>query len=286
MDDLHWSDPPSARSFLFCLRHLQADRVLVVVTARPVQLARHGESWYRFFAGDERATRFQLGPLETAEVVALSRELGTGQLSRRAADVLLKHTAGNPLYCVALLQELGAEQLDRVHGPLRVPRDLASALLARVSRLPPAAQDLVISAAVIGPRSPLHLAGKLAGIEDPPVALEQAVGASVLAEVQGSWVMTSRSCTLWSGALSTHLGAARRTALHRRAAGLLSGERSLAHRVAAAAGPDEALAADLEKAARAARNSGGRMLAALLFAQAATASAEVGPREHRLNPGW
>ena len=283
VDDLHWSDPLSARSLLFCLRRLLADRVLVVVTARPGQLARYGEGWYRFFAGDERATRLQLDPLGTAEVVALSGELGTGQLSRRAAASLLEHTAGNPLYCVALLQELGAEQLDRVHGPPRVPRDLASLLLARVSRLQPAAQALVMAAAVLGQRSPLRLAGELAGIEDPQVAVEQAADASVLAEVPGELGDDiSFVHPLVRSAVYYDLGAARRTALHRRAAGLLGGERSLAHRVAAAAGPDEALAADLEEAARAARSGGRRMLAASLFAQAATASAEAGPRERRL----
>ena len=283
VDDLHWSDPLSARSLLFCLRRLVADRVLVVVTARPGQLARYGEGWYRFVAGDERATRLQLDPLGTAELVELSRELGAGQLSGRAADVLLEHTAGNPLYCVALLQELGAGQLDRVHGPPRVPRDLASLLLARVSRLQPAAQELVMAAAVLGPRSPLHLAGELAGIDDPPVALEQAAAASVLAEVPGELGDDiSFVHPLVRSAVYYDLGAARRVALHRRAAGLLSGERSLAHRVAAAAGPDEALAADLEEAARAAQSSGRTALAASLFAQAATASAEAGPRERRL----
>ena len=283
VDDLHWSDPLSARALLFCLRRLLADRVLVVVTARPGQLARHGEGWFRFFAGDERATHLQLDPLGTAEVVALSRELGTGQLSQRAAALLLEHTAGNPLYCVALLRELGAGQLDRVHGPPRVPRDLASVLLARVSRLQPAAQELVMAAAVLGQRSPLRLAGELAGIDDPSVAVEEAAGASVLVQVPGELGDDiSFVHPLVRSAVYYDLGAARRAALHRRAAGLLSGERSLAHRVAAAAGPDEALAADLEEAARDAQSSGRRMLAALLFAQAATASAEAGPREHRL----
>jgi len=229
VDDLHWSDPLSARSLLFCLRRLVADRVLVVVTARPGQLARYGEGWYRFVAGDERATRLQLGPLGTAEVVALSGELGTGQLSRRAAALLLEHTAGNPLYCVALLQELGAGQLDRVHGPPRVPRDLASLLLARVSRLQSAAQELVMAAAVLGPRSPLRLAGELAGIDDPPVALEEAAAASVLAEVPGELGDDiSFVHPLVRSAVYYDLGAARRAALHRRAAGLLGGERSLA----------------------------------------------------------
>ena len=283
VDDLHWSDPPSARALLFCLRRLLADRVLVVVTARPGQLARHGEGWYRFFAGDERATRLQLDPLGTAELVELSLELGAGQLSQRAAALLLEHTAGNPLYCVALLQELGAEQLDRVHGPPRVPRDLASLLLARVSRLQPAAQELVMAVAVLGPRSPLRLAGELAGIEDPQVAAEQAVESSVLVQVPGELGDDiSFVHPLVRSAVYHDLGIARRTALHRRAASLLGGERSLAHRVAAAAGPDEALAADLEEAARDAQSSGRTALAASLFAQAATASAEAGPRERRL----
>ncbi len=283
VDDLHWSDPLSARALLFSLRRLLADRVLVVVTARPGELGRYGESWYRFIAGDERATRLQLGPLGTAEVMALSRELGTGRLSRRAAASFLEHTAGNPLYCVALLQELGADQLDRSHGPPRVPRDLASLLLAKVARLAPAAQELVMADAVLGQRSPLHLAVELAGIKDPAVALDHAVAASVLVEAPGELGGDiSFVHPLVRSAVYHDLGAAHRTELHRRAADLLSGERSLAHRVAAAAGPDEALAVDFEEAARNALGKGRTTLAASLFAQAATASVEGGPRERRL----
>ena len=35
IDDLQWADGPSARALLFAMRRLQADRVLVVVSARP-----------------------------------------------------------------------------------------------------------------------------------------------------------------------------------------------------------------------------------------------------------
>lgn len=126
VDDLHWSDALSARALLFGLRRLGADRVLVVVTARPGELARHGENWYRFVAGDERATRLELGAMGMTEVMTLSREMGLGELSPPAAVSLLEHTAGNPLYCVALLQEMGKEHLDLAHGLPRVPRDLAS----------------------------------------------------------------------------------------------------------------------------------------------------------------
>ena len=45
IDDLQWADGPSARALLFALRRLQADRVLVVVSARPGELTRLGEGW-------------------------------------------------------------------------------------------------------------------------------------------------------------------------------------------------------------------------------------------------
>ena len=55
IDDLQWADGPSAQALLFALRRLQADQVLVVVSARPGELPRLGESWLRFLAGDHRA---------------------------------------------------------------------------------------------------------------------------------------------------------------------------------------------------------------------------------------
>ena len=79
IDDLHWADGPSARALLFAVRRLQADRVLVVVAARPGELARLGEGWQRFLAGDHRAGRVRLGGLGPEEVAALGRALGAGE---------------------------------------------------------------------------------------------------------------------------------------------------------------------------------------------------------------
>ena len=81
IDDLQWADGPSARALLFALRRLQADRVLVVVSARPGELPRLGEGWLRFLAGDHRAGRVRLGGLGPAEVVALGRALGAGRVA-------------------------------------------------------------------------------------------------------------------------------------------------------------------------------------------------------------
>ena len=105
IDDLQWADGPSARALLFAVRRLQADRVLVVLSARAGELPRLGEGWQRFLAGDHRAGRVRLGGLGPEEVVALGRALGAGELPRRAVSRLLEETGGNSLYCRAVLEE-------------------------------------------------------------------------------------------------------------------------------------------------------------------------------------
>ena len=245
VDDLHWADTASARALLFALRRLRADPVLVVVTSRPGELARHGEGWYRFASGDERATSLALGPFGTGDLAALSRALGSGELSPAGATSLLQHTGGNPLYCATLLRELGAGALGRREERPRVPKSLASIILVRMARMTADARALVTAAAVLGQRCPLALAVQLASTADPLGALDQAVSASLLVEEGAGTEVAFAHPLVWS-AVYGDLSAARRRELHARAASLTSGERALAHRVAAAAGPDDALAADLE----------------------------------------
>ena len=185
IDDLQWADTPSARALLFAVRRLQADRVLVVVSARAGELSRLGEGWQRFLAGDHRADRVRLGGLGPGDVVALGRALGAGELSRRAAGRLLDHTGGNPLYCRAVLEEAGIEGLDRPGEDVRVPRSLAGVVLARVGSLSPAARELVAAAAVLGHHCELAAAAALAGLGDPLPALGEAVAAGILVEQPG-----------------------------------------------------------------------------------------------------
>jgi len=59
VDDLHWSDPLSARALLFCLRRLLADRVLVVVSAGPFAVAALREM-------SMRASSWQWSPNDTS----------------------------------------------------------------------------------------------------------------------------------------------------------------------------------------------------------------------------
>ncbi len=283
IDDLQWADGPSARALLFAVRRLQADQVLVVVSARTGELSRLGAGWQRFLAGDHRADRVRLGGLGTEDVVALGRALGAGELSRRAAGRLLDHTGGNPLYCRAVLEEAGIEGLDRPGEALRVPRSLAAVMLGRVGSLGPAARKLVVAAAVLGHHCGLAAAAALAGLGDPLPALGEAVAAGILVEQPaGAGVGIGFSHLLTQRAVYGDLNPAERRRLHGRAAGLVDRDRALGHRVAAATGPDDGLAGELEAAGREARRLGRTAQAAAWLAQAAAASSDPAAADRRL----
>jgi predicted ATPase len=116
IDDLHWADRPSARALLFAVRRLQADPVLVTVTARPGELSPIGEGWQRFLAGDYRASQIRLAGLEAQDVATMGRSLGVGDLPSWAVGRLIRHTGGNPLYCRAVLEEFGMGGVGRPVG--------------------------------------------------------------------------------------------------------------------------------------------------------------------------
>ena len=283
IDDLQWADRPSARALLFALRRLQAERVLVVVSGRPGELARLGEGWLRFLAGDHRVSRVRLGGLGPADVVALGRALGAGELPRRAAGRLLEETAGNPLYCRAVLEEAAARGLgvDRLGGAIGVPRSLAGVVLGRVGALSPAARELVMAAAVLGLRCDLAAAAALANLADPLPALDEAAAAGILAEhAAGTGVGFTH--LLVQRAVYGDLSPARRRGLHQRAAGLVDRDRALGHRVAAAAGPNDGLAGELEAASQEGRRLGRTAQAAEWLAQAAAASSQPAAADRRL----
>ena len=283
IDDLQWADGPSARALLFAVRRLQADQVLVVVSARAGELPRLGEGWQRFVAGDHRAGRVRLGGLGPGDVVALGRALGAGELPRRAVSRLLEETGGNPLYCRAVLEELGTKGRDLGGGELGVPRSLAGLVLLRVGALSPAARQLVAAAAVLGHPCGLATAAAVAGLGDPDPALEEAMAAGVLIEQPGGMAAgIGFPHLLVRRAVYDDLSPTRRRRLHARAAGLVDRHQALAHRVAASMGPDDQLAGELEAAGRDARRHDRTAQAAAWLAQAAAVSSDPAAADRRL----
>ena len=282
VEDLQWADPPSARALLFACRRLSADRVLVVLTGRPGAASQLGEGWVRFVSGDRRSSVLTLAGLDAEELGLLCRQLGRAELSERTVRRLADHTGGNPLLARALLDELTDKELRATGGFFRAPRSLAGLILPRLAALSRSARDLVVAASVLGEHAALADAAAVAGTAEPATALDQAAQAGLLAEQDAlSGRAVSFPHLLIRQAVYNDLGAERRRRLHLRAAEILGGQEALAHRVAAADGPDAELAADLCAAAAAAADAGQLLLAARRLQQAAAVTGRGPERDER-----
>ncbi|HUC14950.1 MAG TPA: AAA family ATPase [Acidimicrobiales bacterium] len=279
IDDLHWADRPSLRAVLFALRRLRADKVLAVVATRPGGLADPG--WARFVAGDSRVTHVPLGGLSSGDLTDLASALGLGALSPRAASRLATHTQGNALYCRALLDEIGLVGLSAGDGGLPAPRKLSALILARVAALPPTTQALLAAASVLGQHAPASLIVSVAQLPNARHDMDAAVGAGLLREDLGRSEL-SFTHPLYRAAIYDDLSPAVRRGLHARAAAVVVGGQRLAQQVAAAVGPDEQLAGELESAALVDADLGDLVAAAWAFERSAYLSPDAGQRERRL----
>src|SRR3954447_989237 len=251
VDDAHWTDRMSVQALVFVLRRLRSEQVLVVLSARSDPPMTLGQPWERALAQSQLTRRLPLGGLTPADLRRLSPTADGVLLPPAAGRLLHEHTGGHPLYARALLEELPAEALMEPTAVLPAPRSLASLVLVRLAKLSDAAQALVLSVAVLGPHCALSDAVRVAEVADPVAALDEAVRAGLL--VTGSSARAqdvSFPRLLLRGAVYAALGPARRHALHARAAVVLGGAPALAHRVAAAVGPDAELAEELEALGR------------------------------------
>jgi DNA-binding CsgD family transcriptional regulator/tetratricopeptide (TPR) repeat protein len=283
VDDLHWADPPSLRALLFGLRRLVADRVLALMVVRDEQEPALPEGLRRLVR-DHGAT-LRLAGLNADDLRELSEAMGLETVSSRAAQRLHTLTEGNPLHARALLEELPADTWRSDELPLPSPRSFSLLVLYRCAACSPETQRLVEAASVLGLHCALATAARLAGVEQPLQALEEASKAGLLQPrdaLPGRWAVAF-SHPLVQAAVYHDLAPSRRAALHTAAAELADDEAvSLRHRVAAAPTMDAQLAQDLERFARREAVSGAAMTAAAGLVTASRLSPTPAERERRL----
>ncbi len=283
VEDLQWSDLPSARALLFACRRLAADRVLMVLSCRPEGTPHLGEGWTRFASGDRRASGIMLSGLNVGDLGVLCRKLGRPEISDRAVRRLADHTGGNPLLARALLAELTDDALKVTGGSFRAPRSLAGLIMPRLAALPGPVRDLVVAASVLGDQCALADAAALAGTADPAAALDEAQRAGFLTERSVlSGRVVSFAHLLIRHAVYDELGPGRCRQLHLRAAAIVGDPAAFEHRAAAAVGPDPELAADLCVAAAGAVDAGNPLLAARYLQQAAVVTERGPARDERM----
>jgi DNA-binding SARP family transcriptional activator len=180
-DDLHFADDASIELLRYVIA---ASKRHWLVAARPAELREGGRSLLDELLTQPDVVCVPLEPLTLAQVIDLVDSLGIDTLrGASAAEALLRHSGGNPLYLLETVKAWFA----RDHGgaevplPARLPvaRSLHQLIERRIGQLSQAAVQLARCAAVAAPDFSIELASHVLGkrtldLADPWAELEAA----------------------------------------------------------------------------------------------------------------
>lgn len=252
LDDAHLGDASSWESLRFLARRLDEARLLVLLTARPADLANHELAAQVLFElhQDGFLTRMELAPLVRGELRQLSEAVIDAPAPPALVDWIADRSQGNPLYAIGLLRALLVEQADLSAPHLqRLPEGLTERVISELRQFDPAARSLLELLAVVGRPASAKDLGALAG--EPPEVVEGIFDGLVVARIL-SEDERARSLAyeidhpLIRDVIYSATSRARRSALHRRVGRSLrdSGhlaEAALHYARAAARGDSEAV---------------------------------------------
>ncbi|MGP3919782.1 AAA family ATPase [Nonomuraea sp. 10N515B] len=262
VDDAQWLDKVSAQTLAFVARRLLAERIGLVLAVREPGLEPE-------LTG---LPRLEVGRLSDSDARALLDSVIPGRLDERVRDRIVAETRGNPLALLELPRGLTPAELAGGFGRPDA-RPLASQIeqsfLRRIRSLPAETQQLLLIAAAepVGDVTVLTRAAELMGID---------VAAASPAEAAGLITMGTRvrfRHPLVRSAAYRVAASQDRQSVHRALADATDPQsdpdRRAWHLAGATAGPDETVAAELERSADRAQARGGVAAAAAFLERAA-----------------
>ena len=259
IDDAHWLDRASAQTLVFVARRMAAESVGILFATRHLSDEL------------ERLPTLALGGVHRTAARELLLSVVGGPLDERVRERIITETRGNPLALLELPQGLTPVQLAGGFGVPQVQgltSQIEESFVRRVSSLAADTRRLSLVAAADPVGDPLLVleACERLGISVPTLDVE-AEGLLTVGER-----VTFRH-PLVRSAVYRSADVGERRAAHRALAEATDGEadpdRRAWHLAAAAAGPDETVAMELEQSARRAQARGG-VAAAAAFLQRAT----------------
>src|SRR6266700_678969 len=271
VDDAHWLDHASADALLFAARRLESEGIVLLASAREDGVDAPG------------LPELPLGRLGREASRALLAERAPG-LPPALADRVLTEADGNPLALLELPAALSessripialAASLE-LPALLPLPRRLQQSYYRQVAALPAPTRTFLLVAAAeeTGDLGLVRRAAQALGV---PATADDAAERSGLVAVDAPAVAFRHPlvrAAVYQGATSAERGAAHAAlagALDDPLAGEPNADRRAWHRAAAAAGPDEGVAAALEQAADRARQRLGYAAAAAMLRLGAVA---------------
>ena len=272
VDDEQWLDQASARALGFVARRLVADPVGLVFAARE--------------PGAELAglPELEVGGLRESDARALLDSALAGPLDDRVRDQIVAETQGNPLALLELPRGLSPAELAGgfgLPGATPLPERIAESFRRQLEALPEPSRRLLLLAAA-EPYGDLPLIWRAAGQLGIPV---QAAAPAVDAGLVEFGTRVRFRHPLLRSASYRAASVADRQAVHGALAEatdpVAAPERRAWHRAQAAAGPDEEVAAELERSAGRAQARGGLAAAAAFLERSVLLTADPARRADR-----
>lgn len=268
IDDVQWLDQPSASAIRFVARRLRDQPVRIAITRRT-----DTGSEVRDWIADEHVGEIELGPLTLGATHALVLDHLGIVLRRPVLRRIHELSRGNPLHALELGRAYASGSI-RFEASTHLPLGLEHLVATRVQRLPEATRTgLAAAAAASSPT--IHQLSIVLETDDAMGILEPALAEGVVELSQGHIRFTH---PLLASAAYSSVQATTVRALHSRLAAITDdpdeSARHLAHSIE---GPDELVAAALERAADNVFRRGAPFLAAGLaeLARDATPSGEI-----------
>jgi DNA-binding CsgD family transcriptional regulator len=272
VDDEQWLDRASAQVLAFVARRLGAEYVGLVFATRVV-------------TSDLRTLPdLAVGGLPSRDAAALLDTVLTGAVDPRVREQIIAETRGNPLALLELPRSLTPLELAGgfgLPGAAALPDSIEDSFRRRLADLPAAARSLLLVAASDPSGDPVLVwrAAAVLGIDGDSVLPVVSAG---LAEF-GARVRFRHP--LARSAVYRAASPDERARVHRALAEVtdpvLDPDRRAWHRAHGAAGPDEEVAAELERSADRARTRGGLPAAAAFLQRAAMLTVDPALRARR-----
>ena len=263
VDDAQWLDQASTLTLAFVARRLQADPVGIVFSARE--------------PGEElrKLPQLEVKGLANTDARALLASAVMFKLDVQVRDRIVAETHGNPLALIELPQGLTATQLAGGFGLLgaqNLPGRIEESFVRRLDRLPEHARRLMLLAAAEPVGEPLLIWRAAEKLDIDRVAADATDGLLSIGQRVTFRHPLVRSAVYRSAA------ADQRRAVHMALAEATDADadpdRRAWHLAAAAVGPDEQVASELERSAGRAQTRGGLAAAAAFLERSVSLSVD------------
>jgi DNA-binding CsgD family transcriptional regulator len=269
-DAAQWLDEPSARALAFVARHLAGGPVAVLMAARPCRLERD-------LAG---LPDLVVGGLADDDARVLLSSAVTGRLDERVSDRIVAEARGNPGALLELAARMCQEELAGgfgLPGAVTLAAPVEASFRERLAALPEATRRLLLVAAAEPTLDPVLIwqAAGVLGVRARDVAPAAEAGL-----IERGGPVRFRD-PLARFAVYQTASPQERQSVHHALAATADPDRRAWHRGQAAPGPDEDLAAELERAVPAARARGGLGADGAFRERAAELTPDPGRRSRR-----